>query len=89
MNVRTLAPKDLYVPGRVLIERHQLLQKIPLSTRTLDEMEKRGEFPKRFAISHTKVAWDLAEIDAWIAARKTLDEQVPSPAGKQKRQARD
>jgi len=51
-------------------------------------MEKRGEFPKRFAISHTKVAWDWAEVDAWIATKKALDEKVPAPSGRQKRAKR-
>ena len=30
----------------------------------------RGEFPKPIKISKRAVAWDLAELEAWLAARK-------------------
>lgn len=79
MNNRPLTMPDLLVPGRVLIERQQLLQKVPLSARTIHDMEKRGEFPQHFTISHTKVAWDLAEVDAWIERRKALAGQADAP----------
>jgi len=51
-------------------------------------MEKRGEFPRRFTIGQSKVAWDLAEVDAWIAARRARDQQVPANARRSIRQAR-
>lgn len=79
MPSRPLPPSDATVPGRVLIERQQLLKKVPLSTRTIYDMERRGEFPRRFTISRTKVAWDLAEIDAWIEGRQTAQGQASAP----------
>jgi prophage regulatory protein len=82
---RPLTTDELLTPGRVLILRAQLLQKVPLSARTIHDMEKRGEFPKHFTISCTKVAWDLAEVDAWIAERKASAGQ-PSRPGQKKAQ---
>lgn len=82
MSLRPLTPVDLTTPGRVLIKRKQLLQKVPLSERTILDMEKRGEFPRRFTISQSLVAWDLDEIDAWIEAKKKAGVQADAPAVK-------
>ncbi|QZA78482.1 AlpA family transcriptional regulator [Deefgea tanakiae] len=53
-----------------LINRKRLLEIIPLSERTIFNMEQRGEFPRRIALTSRNVAWDLAEIESWIAERK-------------------
>ncbi len=37
---------------------------------TIYEMERRGEFPRRFNLTPRCVLWDLAEVEAWIEARK-------------------
>ena len=71
MGIRPLTTTDLLAPGRVLIKRRQLLQKVPLCERTILDMEKRGGFPKRFTITSRLVAWDLAEVDEWIAAQQS------------------
>jgi len=80
MNTRTLSPDNLSAPGHVLIKRKQLLQKVPLCERTIFDMEQRGEFPKRFTISPRLVAWDLTEVDAWIASHKDARHQAAPPA---------
>ena len=82
MTARPLTANDLRAPGRVLILRPQLLQKVPLSARTIYDMEQRGEFPMHFSISPSKVAWDLAEVDAWIAARQASAGPGPRPGHK-------
>ncbi|MEF8726908.1 MAG: AlpA family phage regulatory protein [Accumulibacter sp.] len=66
-------------PGRTLINRKQLLHMIPLSERTILDMEKRGEFPRRFAITPRLVAWDLQELEQWIEARKVAAVQPSAP----------
>lgn len=33
-------------------------------------MERRGEFPRRFNLTPRCVVWDLADVEAWIEARK-------------------
>lgn len=55
---------------RGLINRKQLLRIVPLSERTILDMEKRGEFPRRFALTTRNVAWDLSEVEEWILKRK-------------------
>jgi prophage regulatory protein len=53
------------------IRRHQLREMVPLADSTVYEMEQRGEFPRRFALSPRCVVWDLAEVEAWLAARRS------------------
>nr|WP_248455900.1 AlpA family phage regulatory protein [Sphingopyxis sp. MSC1_008] len=53
------------------IRRHQLREMVPLSDSTIFEMERRGEFPRRYALSPRTVVWNLAEVEAWLAARRT------------------
>lgn len=62
-----------------LINKRTLKEMVPLSERTIDAMEKRGEFPRRFALSPRNVVWDLEDIEDWIAQRKTAGEQAPRP----------
>jgi prophage regulatory protein len=64
--------------GRVVINRKQLMQKVPLCERTILEMEKRGEFPRRFSVTSRLVAWDLAEVDDWIARQQSAGVQQPA-----------
>ena len=63
-------PKGNPLPFRRTIRRQELRQIIPLSETTIYEMERRGEFPRRFNLTPRCVVWDLAEIEAWIEERK-------------------
>ena len=49
---------------KILINRKKLHSIIPLSERTIYNMEQRGEFPRRIVLTSRSVAWDLAEIEA-------------------------
>ena len=53
------------------IRRRQLREIVPLADSTIYEMEQRGEFPRRFALSPRCVVWDLSEIEAWLASRRS------------------
>src|SRR6266702_6580581 len=53
------------------IRRSQLREMVPLADSTIYEMEQRGEFPRRFALSPRCVVWDLAEVEAWLASRRS------------------
>jgi prophage regulatory protein len=55
---------------RRTIRRQQLREMVPLADSTIYEMEQRGEFPRRFALSPRCVVWDLAEVEAWLMARR-------------------
>ena len=52
------------------IRRHQLREMVPLADSTIYGMEQRGEFPRRFALSPRCIVWDLAEVQAWLLARR-------------------
>jgi prophage regulatory protein len=55
-----------------MIRRHQLREMVPLADSTIYEMEQRGQFPRRFALSPRCVVWDLAEVEAWLALRRAV-----------------
>ena len=52
------------------IRRKQLKEMVPLAESTIFEMEQRGEFPRRYALSPRTVVWNLAEVEAWLADRR-------------------
>lgn len=54
----------------VLIDKKKLLDLIPLSSRTIFDLEKEGKFPRRFFITSRRVAWDLNEINEWVQEKK-------------------
>jgi prophage regulatory protein len=53
------------------IRRRALKEMVPLADSTIFGMEQRGEFPRRFALSPRCVVWDLAEVEQWLASRRT------------------
>lgn len=65
-----------------LINRKTLLGMIPLSDRAIYDMEKRGDFPARIALTSRNVAWELAAVEAWIQSRKSDRIEVLRPGGK-------
>ena len=70
-------PNRSPLPFRRTIRRHELRKIIPLAETTIYEMERRGEFPRRFNLTPRCVVWDLAEVEAWIDERK----QAPRSGG--------
>ena len=68
------------------IRRHQLREMVPLADSTIYEMEQRGEFPRRFALSPRCVVWDLNEVEAWLLLRRSTPlTRAPHPDVKQRR----
>jgi prophage regulatory protein len=79
----TSTPND---PLRRTIRRQQLREMVPLADSTIYEMEQRGEFPRRFALTARCVVWDLDEVQTWLAARRSRPIlRAPSPDVKQRR----
>ncbi|CAE6695541.1 hypothetical protein R75465_00218 [Paraburkholderia aspalathi] len=62
-----------------LIDKKALLAMIPLAERAIDRLEKEGRFPRRMALTNYKVAWDLAEVEAWIESRRGGKAHRPGP----------
>lgn len=58
------------LPFRRTIRRRELHQIIPLAETTIYDMERHGEFPRRFNLTPRCVVWDLEEVEAWIEERK-------------------
>jgi prophage regulatory protein len=68
------------------IRRQQLREMVPLADSTVYEMEQRGEFPRRFALTRRCVVWDLSEVQAWLALRRSKPTaRAPGPDVKQRR----
>lgn len=65
-------------PSR-MIRRRELRELVPLADTTIYELEQRGEFPKRFHLTPRCVVWSLAEVEAWIVARKRADAEALRP----------
>jgi prophage regulatory protein len=59
---------------RRTIRRDELRKIVPLADTTIYELEQRGEFPRRFNLTPRCVVWDLAEVEAWLAARRRASE---------------
>ena len=67
-----------------MLRRKELRLVVPLADTTIYEMERRGEFPRRFNLTPRCVVWDLAEVEAWIEQRRKdsdarLVSVAPSP----------
>ena len=69
-------------PIRRTIRRQQLREMVPLADSTIYEMEQRNEFPRRFALSPRCVVWDLAEVEAWLASRRSTANSARSASGR-------
>jgi prophage regulatory protein len=65
--------------NRTLINKKTLLAMIPLCERTIYNLEQRGEFPTRMALTSRNVVWDLADIEQWIESRKASGTQARRP----------
>lgn len=67
------------VKSSTLINRKTLLDIIPLSTRTIYNLEQRGQFPRRIVLTSRNIAWDLSEVEKWIEERKLSGMQAARP----------
>lgn len=63
------------LPATRAIRRSELRKIVPLADTTIYEMERRGEFPRRFTLTRRCVVWDLGEVEAWLSERKRAGEE--------------
>lgn len=83
-------PLPVTLQFRRTLRRSDLRKIVPLSDTTIYEMERRGEFPKRFNLTARCVVWDMAEVEAWLEVRRQDASQAqmqraPSPDVRQRR----
>ncbi|MES3028442.1 MAG: AlpA family phage regulatory protein [Pseudomonadota bacterium] len=79
-------------PLKRMIRRHELRGMVPLADSTIYEMEQRGEFPQRIALSPRCIVWDLSEVEAWLDLRRNVPiarAQHPDVAKRRTRPVRD
>jgi prophage regulatory protein len=58
------------MPDRpTLLRRPSVRARTGLSDTRIDELEKRGEFPRRVQISARAIGWVESEIDAYLSAK--------------------
>jgi prophage regulatory protein len=53
-----------------VVRRNELRRIVPLADTTIYELERRGEFPRRFYLTSKCVVWDLNEVEQWLTARR-------------------
>lgn len=58
------------------IRREELREIVPLADSTIYELEKKGDFPARFYLTPRTVAWDLDEVQDWLAKRKAAGAEL-------------
>ena len=75
-------------PLRRTIKKPKLHQMVPLADSTIWEMERRGEFPKRFLLTPRCVVWDLAEVEAWLERRRNQPIRRATPPDVRRRVSR-
>ena len=64
-----------------IIRRKQLRQMVPLADTTIYDMERRGEFPRRFFLTSRCVVWVLSEVQQWLAQRRQERQAVLAASG--------
>ena len=52
-----------------LIDKKELKKLVKYSPQHIARLEKAGQFPKRLRLGQCRVAWLLAEVEAWIDER--------------------
>ncbi len=75
-------------PLKRTIRREALHAMVPLGDTTIYEMEQRGEFPRRFALSPRCVVWDLQEVEAWLEERRRAPIPQAEPPDVRRRRLR-
>lgn len=81
--------RDLELVKRT-IRRAELRKIVPLADTTIYDMERRGEFPRRFYLTPRCVVWDLSEVQAWLTERRRASnaaeiKRAPSPDVRQRK----
>ncbi len=66
----TTPPVDQVRRCQRAVRRRELRKIVPLADTTIYEMERRGEFPRRFYLTSKCVVWDLDEVERWLTARR-------------------
>nr|WP_319566219.1 AlpA family phage regulatory protein [uncultured Rhodoferax sp.] len=69
---------DTTIPKRFL-NKKTLHSMVPLCERSIDSLEKKGLFPKRFTLTSRRVVWDFDDITTWMKNHKEACKQAARP----------
>lgn len=87
---RALEGDEIHTVQRA-VRRRELRKIVPLADTTIYEMERRGDFPRRFYLTSKCVVWDLDEVQQWLTARRAANggdsvRRAPDPDVRRRRQ---
>ncbi len=71
-------------PTRAIL-RDELRAIIPLPDAIVDELERLGDFPRRFELAPGYEAWDCAEVTAWMKQRRSSPRAASPPTAAEDR----
>jgi prophage regulatory protein len=57
-------------PNRRLLRLVEVQAIVPFNKNQLRRLEQKDLFPKRIKLGERSIAWDAAEIEAWLEAKK-------------------
>lgn len=60
----------------IIITKKQLKLMVPYSGQHISRLERAGMFPRRVPLGENRVGWVLAEVRAWVAARKAQRDSI-------------
>lgn len=52
------------------IGKKELMNMVPLSMSTIDRLEHKGQFPRRWYITEKRCAWNAEEVENWLDKRQ-------------------
>ena len=61
---------DNFVNQYALIDPARVATMTGLSKLTIKRLEDRGQFPKRYRLGSKRVAYRIAEVEAWLASAR-------------------
>lgn len=64
-----------------ILRRPEVMTMTGLRRTRLDDLERRGDFPRRIRISDRAVGYRSDEVETWIASRPRADEVGPDRGG--------
>ncbi|MEC8081456.1 MAG: AlpA family phage regulatory protein [Pseudomonadota bacterium] len=59
-----------------IVDRYEVERLTSLHKSSIYRLMKEGKFPKPLRLSTMRVAWRLADIEAWVNSLETTDEHI-------------
>lgn len=76
--MRSARKRGVEVGETIIMSKAKVAEAVSLSESTVEELVRRGEFPRPRVLSGKRVGWLVDEVVAWAKARPVSD-QAPPP----------